>query len=145
MNNLKQGEKTALVLLSIFVAFQVFMPLRHFLYPGNVSWTEEGHNFAWHMKLRDKTGKITFEIRDPKTGNTWDLDPEVYLTKRQRHKMATRPYLTLQFAHYIEEQFKEMGYENVEVTGKGKGISQRKEKNSLLSILTSTLQCIMTL
>ena len=131
MTDLKQGEKTVLILLSLFVAFQVFMPLRHFVYPGNVSWTEEGHNFAWHMKLRDKTGKITFEIRDPKTGNTWDLDPEIYLTKRQRHKMATRPYLTLQFAHYIEEQFKEMGYENVEVTAKAR-VSLNGRKKQLI-------------
>ncbi len=112
----KKSQKYLIIFLTVFVAGQVLFPLRHFLYPGNVSWTEEGHNFAWHMKLRDKSGRINFNIRDPKTGNTWDLDPEIYLTKRQLHKMATRPYLALQFSHYIEEQFKEMGYENVEVT-----------------------------
>jgi hypothetical protein len=36
------------------VAFQTLVPFRHLLYPGNVSWTEEGHRFAWHMKLRSK-------------------------------------------------------------------------------------------
>ena len=31
--------------LSIYLSWQLLMPLRHFLYPGVVSWTEEGHRF----------------------------------------------------------------------------------------------------
>jgi len=116
----KSSNNLVLLFITVFIVIQVVIPLRHFIYPGNVSWTEEGHNFAWHMKLRDKSGRINFIIRDPKTGNTWDLDPEIYLTKRQRHKMATRPYLAMQFAHYIEKQFKIMGFENVEVRAKAK-------------------------
>ena len=42
--------------------------LRHWLYPGNVSWTEEGHRYAWHMKLRDKDCTATFELV---TSNPW--------------------------------------------------------------------------
>lgn len=41
-------------LLVIWVLAQVLIPFRHWLYPGNPSWTEEGHRFAWHMKLRAK-------------------------------------------------------------------------------------------
>ena len=130
-NSLKNSQKILILFLAIFVVIQLILPLRHFLYPGNVSWTEEGHNFAWHMKLRDKSGKITFEVRDPKTGNTWDLDPEIYLTKRQKHKMAARPYLALQFSHYLEEQFKQMGYENVEVTTKAR-VSLNGRKKQLI-------------
>lgn len=117
---LRKPRQYLLLFLAVFIAFQILFPLRHILYPGNVSWTEEGHNFAWHMKLRDKYGSITYEIRDPKTGKTWDLNPEIYLTKRQKRKLATRPYLAIQFAHYIEEQFKLTGYENVEVRAKAK-------------------------
>lgn len=39
-------------LLAAWFSFQVLVPLRHLLYPGNVSWTEEGHRFAWHMLLQ---------------------------------------------------------------------------------------------
>jgi len=67
------------------------------------------------MKLRDKYGSITYEIRDPKTGNTWDLNPKIYLTGKQKRKLATRPYLAIQFAHYIEKQFKIMCFENVKI------------------------------
>ena len=100
----------------MFIAFQVFFPLRHILYPGNVSWTEEGHNFAWHMKLNVKKGRLTYDIRDPKTGNNLvhRTPPKVYLTRWQYNQLVD-PYLALQFAHYIEEQYKIKGYENVEV------------------------------
>ncbi len=42
--------------LMFYLALQLLIPLRHFLYPGNVHWTEEGHRFSWHMKLRNKVG-----------------------------------------------------------------------------------------
>ncbi|MDX5442717.1 MAG: HTTM domain-containing protein, partial [Hymenobacteraceae bacterium] len=42
--------------LILYAATQILVPLRHFLYPGNVNWTEEGHKFAWHMMLRSKSG-----------------------------------------------------------------------------------------
>jgi hypothetical protein len=47
-------QKLIASLLAVWVAFQTLVPFRHLLYPGNVSWTEEGHRFAWHMKLRSK-------------------------------------------------------------------------------------------
>ena len=46
--------KWTAALLGVWVAVQVLIPLRHFALPGNVHWTEEGHNFSWHTKLRDK-------------------------------------------------------------------------------------------
>lgn len=104
-----------ILLLTLYAAFQVLFPLRHFLYPGNVSWTEEGHNFAWHMKLRDKRGYVVFEVRHPESGQQWQLRPHTVLNPRQYRKMSTRPQMLVQFAHYIAEQYEEKGYKNVEV------------------------------
>lgn len=129
--SLKKSQQLLLLFLALYIFIQIFIPLRHLLYRGNVSWTEEGHNFAWHMKLRDKAGSITYKIRDPKTGNVWNLNPEIYLTKRQKSKLATRPYLAIQFAHYIEKQFKGMGYKNVEVRAKAK-VSLNGRKKQLI-------------
>jgi len=129
--SLKKSQQLLLLFLALYIFIQIFIPLRHLLYRGNVSWTEEGHNFAWHMKLRDKNGSITFNIRDPKTGNVWELNPQIYLTKRQKSKLATRPYLAIQFAHYIEEQFNGMGYKNVEVRAKAK-VSLNGRKKQLI-------------
>ncbi|MGI9534250.1 MAG: HTTM domain-containing protein [Thermodesulfobacteriota bacterium] len=115
----KLRQFTVFILLA-YVIIQLLFPLRHFLYPGNVSWTEEGHKFAWQMKLRDKTGNIRYFIRDPKTGKEWELNPKIYLTDLQIRKFATRPNLIIQFAHYMEKQFKGLGYEDVEVRARGK-------------------------
>ena len=45
--------------LLVWLAIQILVPLRHWLYTGNASWTEEGHRFSWHMKLRSKQGWLT--------------------------------------------------------------------------------------
>lgn len=101
-----------------FVAWQLLMPMRHHLYPGNVSWTEEGHNFSWHMKLRDKNGEIGFTARDPETGQYWRIDPEHFLSSRQLRKMTTRPHLIMQFARAIEpELLRELELADVEIYG----------------------------
>ena len=108
-------QKWLLALLAIWVAFQILIPLRHFFIPGNVSWTEEGHNFSWHMKLREKKAKGFFVVTDPSTGKEWRINPQKYLTPRQQRKMLSRPHMTVQFAHYLEELMEDKGYEDVEV------------------------------
>jgi len=101
--------------LGVWIAFQVLMPLRHLLYPGNVSWTEEGHRFAWMMKLRDKKGEATFVVKNPASNESWFINPARHLMPRQARKMATRPDMILQFAHYLGEQFAAVGIPGVEV------------------------------
>jgi vitamin K-dependent gamma-carboxylase len=94
------------------------MPLRHYAYPGNVSWTEEGHNFSWHMKLRTKGGNTSFTVVHPQSGQTWTVDPAQYLPPWQLRKMATKPDLIVKFAHHLAEEKRRQGYENVEVRAK---------------------------
>ncbi|MCI0350642.1 MAG: HTTM domain-containing protein, partial [Acidobacteriales bacterium] len=84
-----------------FLILQALFPLRHWLYPGPVNWTEEGHRFSWHMMLRSKSGTATFVITDPVTKETWEIDSRQYLTGQQARKVATRPDMLLQFAHYL--------------------------------------------
>ena len=62
------SQKLVAGLLAAYLAVQLLLPLRHYLYPGNVSWTEEGHNFAWHMKLRTKVGEAVFTVTHPAVG-----------------------------------------------------------------------------
>ena len=93
------------------------MPLRHYAYPGNVSWTEEGHNFSWHMKLRAKsTETIEFFALSPKTGDTLEISPLDDLSTRQIIKMSTRPDMILQYSHFLAENFRENGYDDIEIT-----------------------------
>jgi vitamin K-dependent gamma-carboxylase len=102
--------------IGLWFAYQVLMPLRHFTYPGNVAWTEEGHRYAWQMKLRSKSGRATFLVKDTKTGRMWTINPGQYLTSRQVRKMVTHPDMILQFAHYLCDKWEqEYNIANVEV------------------------------
>ncbi len=111
--NLKWGGYA----LGIYIAWQLLFPFRHILIPGNVHWTEEGHIFSWHMKLRDKRSKATFYVKDLDSPNAkeWKIKNKRYLSKRQRSKMATRPLLIYQYAHHLKEVYQKEGYENVQV------------------------------
>ncbi|MHC4852503.1 MAG: HTTM domain-containing protein [Planctomycetota bacterium] len=106
-----------LVVLALYLLLQVLLPLRHFLYPGVVSWTEEGHTFAWHMKLRDKESRLMLVARDPASENVkvWQIDPKRELTDWQYEKMAGRPDMILQYAHHIARRLRAQTGHDIEV------------------------------
>jgi len=108
-------QKLVVGFLAVYLAVQIIFPLRHYVYPGNVNWTEEGHNFAWHMKLRTKSGEAVFTVTHPQTGQSWTIKPEAYLKSHQLMKMITKPDLIVLFGHYLAEEKRREGYENVEV------------------------------
>lgn len=86
---------------------QILMPLRHHVYPGPVEWNEEGHMYSWRMKLRSKTGKISYRVVDPETQRRWTVDPAEELTSRQVRKLVGRPEFILQYAHHLDEVYRE--------------------------------------
>jgi hypothetical protein len=102
-------------LLMLWLALQIFLPLRHFIIPGDVHWTEEGHRYAWHMKLRDKSASAAFVVMDPATGQSWNVDNSEYLSERQIDKMAARPDMIVQFARYLGGRFAEAGFPDVQI------------------------------
>ncbi|HEV3478919.1 MAG TPA: HTTM domain-containing protein [Gaiellaceae bacterium] len=113
---LSGARKLLLAGLGVWLAIQLFMPLRHWLYPGNVSWTEEGHRFAWHMKLRDKEADARFFAFDP-SGHRNEVDPFQYLTDWQYDEMAARPDMIVQFARFVERDARQtFGVRDVKVT-----------------------------
>jgi vitamin K-dependent gamma-carboxylase len=100
---LKPAQITVLGVAGAFLAIQVLMPLRHFAIPGNVSWTEEGHRWSWHMKLRDKESDARFEVVAADDSRSI-VDPSAYLTEWQYEEMSTRPDMILQFARHVRER-----------------------------------------
>ncbi len=113
--SLTTSQKVVAGLLAAYLAVHVLLPLRHYLYPGNVSWTEEGQNFSWHRKLRPKDGEAVFTVTHPTSGQTWTIKPEDYLKSHQLMKMITKPDLIVQFAHFLAEEKRREGFDNVEV------------------------------
>ncbi|MAS37141.1 MAG: vitamin K-dependent gamma-carboxylase [Anaerolineaceae bacterium] len=112
---LNRRQRWVAALLTLFVVWQVLMPLRHWLYPGYVSWTEEGHNFSWHMKLRGKDGDLTMYVFDKGTYTTEEVNLSDYLSYRQVSKMATRPHMVHQFAYYLADQLRAQGRDNFSI------------------------------
>jgi len=97
-------SRLVVALLAAWIAFQVLAPLRHFLIPGNVYWTEQGQRFSWHMMLRNKSGTMTFVLRNPLNGKTQDIDPADFLTATQMIWLTGSPDLSVQFAHYLSSR-----------------------------------------
>lgn len=100
--------------LVAYVSWQLFLPLRHWLYPGNVNWTEEGHLYAWHMKLRSKSGRARFFVMD-KAGNEFEVSPTRYIKSWQARKMAARPDMIHQFVYYLGDRLREEGIKVVSI------------------------------
>ncbi|MFY0568690.1 HTTM domain-containing protein [Archangium lansingense] len=108
-------QEAGLAFFGLWLAIQCLLPLRHWLYPGQVNWTEEGHNFSWHMKLRNKEGRVRFQARDSLTGERWKIDPRSLLSNRQYTKMSTRPDMVLQFAHELARRYEREGRPGVQI------------------------------
>lgn len=104
-----------LFLVAGFFALQMLLPLRHWLYPGDVLWTEEGFRFAWNVMLVEKSGTVTFHLHEPATGRRWLVYPGDSLTRQQEKQMAFQPDMILEFAHHLERDWRAQGGSNVEV------------------------------
>ena len=103
------------VLLGVYFTFHVAMPLRHWLYPGDVCWTEEGFRFAWNVMLIEKDGSVELHVREPSTGRRWEVAPTQYLTRYQAKMMSTQPDMILQLAHIVAADFRARGVLDPEV------------------------------
>lgn len=108
-------SRPAILLLAIFAAVQVFLPLRHYLEPGNVRWNEQGYYLAWRVMLTEKAGHLEYEVTDPATGRNWLAYPELVLTDWQAAHAATRPDLIHATALLIADHYEQQGIPDAEV------------------------------
>lgn len=108
-------RRVTAVVLVLFVAAQVLVPLRHHAIPGDVAWTEEGHRFSWRMKLRTKSADAVFRITDPATGATRVLDPRSELTSWQASSMQARPDMIAQYARHLADRTEAQGFARPQV------------------------------
>lgn len=89
--------------LGVYCFLHLLLPLRHHLYHGNPSWTEDGHMFSWRMKLRNKEGDVIFYVVDKESKKTRIVFPKRYLTQKQHRDMVGKPDSILQFAHFLKK------------------------------------------
>ena len=101
--------------LALHFALQLLLPLRRHLYPGDHAWTEQGFRYAWHVMLVEKSGVVTYRVRDPATGREFRVHPEDALTAQQAKQMAIAPDMILEYAHHLADEFAARGLPGVEV------------------------------
>ena len=111
-------SRPVIALLAIFAAVQVFLPLRHYLEPGNVRWNEQGYYLSWRVMLTEKAGALEYEVADPATGRSWLVYPELVLTDWQAAHASTRPDLIHATALLIADRYQQQGIPDVEVRAK---------------------------
>src|SRR5690606_33374229 len=98
-----------------YVALQVLFPLRHYLYPGDVAWNEEGMRWSWKVLLREKHGSVTYRVRLPGRATDLEVPAARYLDPRQEREMAGQPDLILQLAHHLAADLARQGHPGAEV------------------------------
>ncbi len=101
--------------VALLLVVQLVVPFRHLAFPGDVTWNEAGFRFAWNVMLVEKTGHALFRVRDPASGQAWDVFPETFLTTQQAKQMAFQPDMLHEFAHMLEAHYRQHGYADVEI------------------------------
>jgi len=125
-------RRSVVAMLAVYAIVQLLVPLRHWLYPGSVNWTNEGHNFSWRMKLDDRRTRVRLEVVNPATGARTRVKLDDFLTGRQQHVMSTRPDMLVQFAHHVADHYhREFGtsarpqvYADIELSLNGRPMKQ---------------------
>ena len=101
--------------VTVYVAIQALVPLRHFLYHGGIEWWYGEHRFSWRMMIQNAWGQGIFYVTDPNTGRTARVDPLDRLPPWQAKQLGFRPDMIVQFAKYLAECFPPFGPKPVQV------------------------------
>ena len=63
----------------------------------------------------EKAGYAQFKIVDGKSGESFYVNNGNFLTPFQEKQMSFQPDFILQYAHFLEDHFREKGYEEIEI------------------------------
>jgi hypothetical protein len=78
------------------------------VYAGSTYVTEIGYRFGWRVMLVEKSGIVTFILKDKTTKRFMEIANREYLTPFQEKQMAIQPDFMLQFARHIAHENKDL-------------------------------------
>jgi len=111
----KQTSQFIIIILGIYFIVQLLIPLRHWLYPGNVNWTYEGNRFSWRMFANFRKYRIRIFVKDPSLNRTYEVDPFKEFPNGRIDKAAIMPDMLIQYIHFIRKKMKEKGIDNPQI------------------------------
>jgi hypothetical protein len=109
-----RAQKIIAALLAVYALVHVVLPLRHWLYPGNSLWTDEGATFSWHMMLRAKVNALRIVVTDSATGKSSPADLSRWLSPLQIERMGHDPEMMREFAVFLRQKHQDQG-EDIDV------------------------------
>ena len=110
------NNKYIITFLTFILIIQIVFPLRHLLYDNHLFWSEEGYRFSWRVMLIEKTGHTTFTVTDIDSDRRVVVDNKLFLTSFQESKMSFQPDMILEYAHFLGNHYKNIGFINPKVT-----------------------------
>jgi len=108
--------RPVMVILAAHVVLQVLVPWRFLLYPGDLSWTEDGYRFSWRVMLMEKAGTATFTVWDGASGRGGIVDNSEFLNAHQEKQMSMQPDMIVQYADFLRDEFTRRGVTRPRVT-----------------------------
>ena len=97
-----RARVAVLTALTLYATSQCLIPLRHHLYAGSPNWTEAGHLFSWHMKLRGKRSGVRM-LAEFDDGTVAPVDLTAYLSPLQAIRFGGDPAMLRQLARRVRE------------------------------------------
>ncbi|MEX0810853.1 MAG: HTTM domain-containing protein [Chitinophagales bacterium] len=107
------SRKVLLLCIGFYLCGQIYLPLRHHFYEGNVNWTEEGHRLSWHMMTRSKSGSGYFIVENFRNGKKQRVNTREHLKPHQERAMFKRPDMIWQFSQYLKDYYNEKGMDSI--------------------------------
>ena len=101
--------KAVLAGMAIWIAVQLFLPVRGVFFDSEIRWSGDGHRYSWRMRIYDRQAVGHFIVTDRQTGQVWNVDPDDYLTRRQTSKMIVRADMIHQFANHLADIWRAEG------------------------------------
>lgn len=101
------GETFGLRVAIVYVIIQLFLPIRPWVLPGNPSWNERGHRFAWRMMLRHKECLLWYKLEN--SSDYLFAPATLVMTPNQVQRAPRDPELIRQAALKIKEMSASLG------------------------------------
>lgn len=98
-------KKQILILMAVYFMVQTLLPLRHWLYKGNVDWTGIGQRFSWRMKIQHRAVEtLDFKVLDMKKKEVIPVEVTSYrLNPDQITQLSQDPRASIQFAKFLKK------------------------------------------